>query len=302
MTRLDLQGRYGSSVLVFAGLLMILDGFVLKSAAAQPKRWPEAPETLEFSAVADLHQSSTEGKVAGGSVADPKDWPASFFAKYTVGGQTLNCTSTLVASRSLLTAAHCIAEGGTVSIEKQGHLPYTGTCHRMDSIYPAETSADWAMCLMHSDVPAGQYETISFRTALIGKDRRITLAGYGCQPSGTGAPKFLYGYNTIQTPLGESRSPIDPTTAYPNFVSTYAATTGSGAYLCEGDSGGAVFSEVPGFERTVVAVNSSFDESGNGVSYLSALSAPGPRNFLESWSQNTQKLCGVDVNAENCRN
>ena len=247
--------------------------FSWNSARGQPVKWPEPSKDLEFFPAEELHQNATEGKVAGGYVADPKQWPASFFAKLSADSRIQNCTATLIASKSLITAAHCVADGGTVIVHKQNDS-YNGRCEHVDHEYPAELSADWAMCIMNSDVPAEQYETISFRSDLIAKERGIMLAGYGCQPKNDkpqgpeSSPKFLVGDNRIAVSLGQARD---------------------------------VFSIVPGFQRTIVAINSSFDKSGNGVSYLSALSAKTPMNFLQNWSNKKQKLCGVDANAQKCR-
>lgn len=297
--------RYRPYRSILAGTLVAVT-FSWNSARGQPVKWPEPSKDLEFFPAEELHQNSTEGKVAGGYVADPKQWPASFFAKLSADSRIQNCTATLIASESLITAAHCVADGGTVVVHKQNDS-YNGRCEHVDHEYPAELSADWAMCIMNSDVPAEQYETISFRSDLIAKERGIMLAGYGCQPKNDkpqgpeSSPKFLVGDNRIAVSLGQARDPQDPNTVYPDFIVTFAASSGSGAYLCDGDSGGAVFSIVPGFQRTIVAINSSFDKSGNGVSYLSALSAKTPMNFLQNWSNKKQKLCGVDANAQKCR-
>lgn len=52
----------------------------LAHSQTKPFLWPEPPPTLELQAVADLDQDPTGDKIGGGSVAEPAQWPASFYA------------------------------------------------------------------------------------------------------------------------------------------------------------------------------------------------------------------------------
>src|SRR4051812_14236551 len=96
---------------------------------AKPAAWPSPPTKLQFQAVDMLKQNTTEERLGNGTVVNPKDWTASFYATLTANGQGASCTATLVGPRSLLTAAHCIADGGEVEFQR-GNQRYTGQCEQ----------------------------------------------------------------------------------------------------------------------------------------------------------------------------
>src|SRR5690242_15713661 len=96
----------------FRFLLICVVGPWPAAAAEEPLLWPEAPAQLEMTSVEELTQDPAAPKLGNGSVADPSDWPASFIATIRMGNQDFYCTSTLIGSRTLLLAAHCVADGG----------------------------------------------------------------------------------------------------------------------------------------------------------------------------------------------
>jgi hypothetical protein len=279
---------------ILAPLLVALSAL---AAYAQPVQWPPAPTALRLLSVEELRQNALEPRLGNGTVVEPRDWPASFYGVYEVGGQNFSCTSTLVGARSLLTAAHCIAQGGRVEIQREGRV-YEGQCERPQPGYPEPISADWALCLMTQDVPAFRYETISLSMNTLRRDKKLLLAGFGCQQiGGTSDGKFRTGPAFIEHAPGEV-----PGTGQANWLATFAAVERGDAFICRGDSGGAVFQEPPGFERIVVAVNSHYDTPGRGVSYLSVLGTSAGEAFLRDWaSRHGQRLCGVHNDATNCR-
>jgi hypothetical protein len=283
-------------VLMALTALGLLCGSRLAAAddVAQPKRWPPAPTSLQFQAVDVLKQNSLEKRLGNGKVENPTDWPASFYGTFTANGQAFNCTSTLVGARSLLTASHCIADGGHVSFQR-GNQTYTGQCEQAKPGYQSPESPDWAMCLMNQDVPASAYETINLDVAVLHKDQQLLLAGYGCQQiGGTSDGKFRTGPAFIEHVLGQ-------VTDDPDWIATYAAIARHDAFICPGDSGGAVFYEEPHFPRAVVAVNSHYDVAGKGVSFLAVLGTPAGSAFLKAWAdRHGQRLCGVHDDAKNC--
>ena len=188
-----------------------------------------------------------------------------------------------------------------MKLVRNGHN-YIGDCERFAG-YPGDPSADWALCLMGADMPFTPYETVSLRIDPLRKDRQLTLAGYGCVKIGAKSDGvFRYGPSWIEYNLGQVTDP-PTTTSYPNWVATYPTATRGGAFVCEGDSGGAVFQEDSSFERVVVAVNSNYGMSMNGTSYLSVLGTGAGERFLRKWaSQHNQTICGVTAeNAPNCR-
>ena len=126
--------------LAILSVLGLLPGLVF----AQPAPWPAAPRVMRMISISDLRQSTLEPQVGNGRVEKTRDWPASFVSKSDIGQDSESCTSTLVGSESLLTAAHCIADGGRVEITSHGHS-YSGICERPHPGYPVLMSADWAL-------------------------------------------------------------------------------------------------------------------------------------------------------------
>ena len=257
--------------------------------------YPPPPASLEFLAIEEVLQNTNEPQLGKGTVVNPKDWPASFYAEYTVPGGRASCSSTLVGARALLTAAHCVADGGSVSLEREGKF-YTGRCENARPGYPQPMSADWSLCLMQEDVPAYLYETISLSTAGLGRDGQLLLTGFGCQKiGGVSDRKFRTGPAFVEWPVGT-------VTGHANWLATHAAANKDTAFICPGDSGGAVYRKPEGGERILVAVESHYDTAGQGVSFLSVLSTPAGADFLRGWAQrHGQRLCGIHADAPNCR-
>lgn len=254
------------------------------------------PDTLRMLPMEALQQSTIGEKLGNGSVANPRDWPATFSGRYSVGGREFACTSTLVAARVLLTGAHCIAQGGRVEIVSRDSS-YFGTCTSPEPGYPEVQSADWALCLMDKPVSNLRYERVSIDSNLLTHNRQLLLTGFGCTlVGGIADGKFRTGPAFIEWLPGQL-------TDQPNWLATYAAAQRSDAFICEGDSGGAVYILQPSINRRLaIAVNSHRSTDGRLISYLSALSVETGRRFLEDWTAQTgQSICGMHTDASNCR-
>jgi hypothetical protein len=251
---------------------------------------PTFKQGTMFYPVSDLSAAQGELALRGARAANPKDWPATFYSVHAEG----SCTSTLVGPRTLLTAAHCIGSDGKVTLTV-GDQPYRGTC-TIPTEYATNKTADWALCLIERDVPVQTFETLDLDSKRLKKEQEILLTGFGCTSSeGTGGNDGVYR-------IGEAIIKDLPQSTINDI------RTDGGAALCFGDSGGPAFLFLdPAKERRIqVSVNSRVERLPSGglgqQSYLSSLSTPGAKKFIQGWaSSNHALICGVSQGASKCR-
>ena len=216
----------------------------------------------------------------GGSIQDPKMWPASF----TTRQGNSRCTGTMIGPKTLQLAAHCVGNGRTASITSEGKT-YVATCTHGPN-YRIDSTSDYALCLLKEELPLVHYERVLQEPKLNIGDSLI-LAGMGCTIAGGS------GGNDGNFRVGES-----PIIRLPKFNNDIV--TKGGAALCYGDSGGSVFWKDPDGLLWVTGVNSRGDIAT--TSYLSATFTKDAKEFYGSWAQkNSASICGIDPEAKNCR-
>lgn len=216
----------------------------------------------------------------GGRPANPADWPASVY----ISANGARCSATLIGERTLLSAAHCMKDGATVTFNV-GPNRHTAKCkHHQD--YASDKTADWALCLVNRVVSGVPFETVLTEQGIVKNRATMLLTGYGCtEKGGTGGNDGVFR-------IGEAKVSRLP-------QSNHDTVLGSGAALCFGDSGGAgyVFS---GDKRRLFGVNSR----GNiaTTSYLASTFTGAFASFATSWAlvSNT-KICGIHSDATGCR-
>lgn len=262
-------------------------------AAAQPRTMstPNAGD-VTFRPVSELNQDTASPKLGNAEPADPLQWLASFFS----WSDRFECTSTLIGPQTLLTAAHCVGPGKEANIVVAG-ITYTGACrHHPD--YPADPSADYALCRMSKPVPGIPYESINTDPNALKVGTHIRLTGYGCTTKTGGGPID-----------GIYRIGVAPITALPGELpdepnSIIAATAVvEDAILCRGDSGGPSFIESEmSSARKVISVNSRVWPEQRR-SYLSSLTSNKAWPWIKAWSeaQIEQRICGLPDGPEGCR-
>jgi hypothetical protein len=269
---------------------MTVSGMLCVSASADDAttRLEQTTGDVAFHAVADLTPPPgvMSGVLIGGEVVQPVDYPASFYTTQ----DDARCTSTMIGPRVLLTAAHCVANGGKITLSKGG-ASFSGRCAHAPG-YAGDVTADWALCKLEKSVPSVLFETVNQSAALPKKGGKVLLAGFGCTKVGGG------GGNDGFYRIGEATVIAEPTARSNDIVAK------GDAALCFGDSGGAAWvvstDATQKGRRVLVSVNSR----GNirDTSYLSATSTAAGRAFFADWlARNQAEACGVNLTGNACR-
>ncbi|WP_181179405.1 trypsin-like serine protease [Methylibium rhizosphaerae] len=219
-------------------------------------------------------------QVIGGAPADPAVWPATLVFRDANGA---GCTATVIGSRVVLTAAHCMRNGEAAIVDLPPAQRIGLVCdHHPD--YPANYSADFALCIASAPLDIGaDYEVIASDVSLHKSGRTVVLLGYGCITQGGTDKNFGQ--------LFQGAATVTHAEANEYVVS-------SGAAVCFGDSGGAVYSP-DGVRRRVIAVNSRGDISQ--FSWLSLTTGSLFRRWALKWRHaEGARLCGIHADATNC--
>jgi hypothetical protein len=218
----------------------------------------------------------------GGVPADITLWPASVYMSNEDGAA---CSSTLIGDRVLLSASHCVKQGGVIEFTA-GANKYSARCEQHPE-YKGNTTADWALCLIDRPVTGITFERLATMQGIRVGDK-VRLTGYGCTRAGGG------GGND-----GIFRIGIAEVTSTPNGKN-YDVVTKGGAALCFGDSGGAAYVEFKDGSREVFGVNSR----GNikNISYLPSVANGTMQSFAKDFaSKHGVQICGITPRATACR-
>lgn len=229
-----------------------------------------------------IPEPAISAQLIGGTPATPGEWPGVF---YTSQGNS-RCTGTVIGSRVVASAAHCMSNGGRLTLTYKGET-FSGVCEHATQ-YRSNSTADWALCLLDRALPDPIAESVNVDAARVATGKELVLMGYGCVQNGGG------GGNDGTLRIGKA-----PVTSMPSGTNYDIVTRGRSA-LCFGDSGGPSFVVDAEGKRWQTGINSRGNISD--TSYLSSLHVGVAKAFYEGWAQRKAvTICGIHADAEGCR-
>lgn len=200
----------------------------------------------------------------GGRKAIPGEWPEVVNIR--------GCTATIIGPQAVLTAAHCIREGGVVTFVRYGKSVRSGPCEHHDG-YGKNKTMDFALCKVPRQ--EGPYAVINTDHNYVKVGDEVTLMGYGCVRPGGG------GGNDGVLRIGSAKVIRTPTN------NNFDIVTKAKSALCYGDSGGPAFKG-----QRLIGVNSRGNI--NDTSYLSAVHMA-DQSFMKEWAiTNGAAICGIN--------
>lgn len=211
-----------------------------------------------------LREQAPAPVLINGNPVDKAQYP--HVIRIFAGGSS--CTASVVGPRTILTAAHCADDGGTVQFQTVSGKKFSAKIKHAPG-YPKE-DLDLALGLSSVDIDV---KPVSVRLERFEKKgMTVNLIGYGCiKPGGGGGNDGILRAGDSKIAAGQGYDLV--------------LKSDGGAALCYGDSGGPVF-----YEGQQIAVNSK----GNieDTSYVTRTTLPDANAFLKSWSG---KICGVNL-------
>jgi hypothetical protein len=308
----------------------------LWAAAANGQDTPSADTAdtpIEFQLAVDLLPPAGI-MLSNGVVVRPSDWQAVILANIpaTAMEGARSCTGSLVGSKVVLLAAHCVDRilGGpprkarlTVddAVADLVCTLHDGYARLPPRLMDARGSEDYALCLLKFPGQTPQRlkeirtEVLDAHTALPASTR-VLLSGYGCSELRIVDDALDYDRSDKQLRIGEGT--IDIAAGAVPSLPTYLTIRSPAAALpaiCPGDSGGPLFTGatvvMPDVPRRIVGVNSAVrlergaDGSHQVISRIAATGNASFRTWAEGWIRDNGNpaVCGINraANTPPCR-
>jgi hypothetical protein len=240
-------------------------------------------------------QGTVSPFIVGGAPADPKTFRSTLVFEP-------GCTATIVGSKAILTAAHCVSNGASGVVELDGkvykavctHHPDYSTPTRCNSTpVPMTCTADISLCKSDSDLKASglRYEVVETKREKLSVGQPIVLLGYGCTSAGGQDFGTLF--------VGSSKIGVLSSTN-PKSFNDHFMQLNQLALTCNGDSGAGNFDRVDEKTRSLIGVTAR--GNATNLSLLVQTTDKRVQDFMRSWAAaNATAICGVTPNALGCR-
>ncbi len=192
---------------------------------------PSGPTTLTPCGVVSGQTAGSVAIVNGSSCSDSTASVAYLKLKDKGGSVYASCSGTVISSTAVLTAAHCLVDTGSLTINFGAkEIPAASFAYSPDYNGTASDSIDVGVVIASSPLGQPIVPLLASRDAKVGET--VVIAGYGQSTLGAGAGTLRAGA-TSMSEVGTY------------FLVTNAGSNGSGA--CPGDSGGPVLVSVDGY-------------------------------------------------------
>jgi len=208
--------------------------------------------------------------IVNGSECSPAATPVVKLNLYNKDGLAGGCTGTIISSRAVLTAAHCLVDGITsarVFLGTGDQVPSTSIEWHPSYKPTSASSLDVGIVLTGQDLARTPQALLTSRDARVGE--QAVIAGWGNDVTGSGGNTLRAGTASISA-VGN----ITLETIY----------SGSGSAVCSGDSGGPLLLAEGGV-WAVAGITSATSIGGScaqGTSYYASVRNGDIRQFIMS--------------------
>jgi hypothetical protein len=239
------------------------------SAPSSPSSSPSNPTTPSVNVCGILAGSALFSQgIVNGSECSPAATPVVKLNLYNKDGLAGGCTGTVISSRAVLTAAHCLADSITsvrVFLGTGDQVPST-SFEWSPRYKPADASSlDVGLVFTGQDLARTPQALLTSRDARVGE--QAVIAGWGNDVTGSGGNTLRAGTATI--------SAVGSTTLETIY-------SGTGSAVCSGDSGGPLLLAEGGV-WAVAGITSATSIGGScaqGTSYYANVRNADVRQFI----------------------
>ena len=206
--------------------------------------------------------------IVSGTECSPAATPVVKLNLYNKDGLAGGCTGTVISSRAVLTAAHCLADGITsvrVFLGTGDQVPSTSIEWHPSYKATNASSLDVGIVLTGQDLSRTPQAVLTSRDARVGE--QAVIAGWGNDVTGSGGNTLRAGTTSISA-VGSA-----------TLETTYS---GTGSAVCSGDSGGPLLLSEGGV-WAVAGITSATSIGGScalGTSYYASVRNADIKQFI----------------------